>query len=131
MSYLDLKQIYATLSYLAHDIKDQKLQTMAVSLFEKVVNIIENEKLENFKSDRGGTIHALNFAEEDVLGVITELGHPFERNYPIMHKRYFLDIYFPEKRVALEVNGPTHYIKEFRDGNISETDELNGRTTHR
>ncbi len=49
--------------------------------------------------------------------------------HPLVYSVYNADFYLPKSRLAIEVNGPSHYLFEYKDGVISwEQKRLNGKT---
>jgi len=49
----------------------------------------------------------------------------------VPESKYTADFFFPSKGVIVEINGPSHYIKNIVDGKIKVTDELNGRSKNK
>ncbi|CDW75596.1 UNKNOWN [Stylonychia lemnae] len=51
----------------------------------------------------------------------------FEQEKKLLGSLFTADFYLKHYNVAIEVNGPMHYLKEIKDGQVIETDEYNGR----
>lgn len=69
--------------------------------------------------------------EADVQFVMDQIDNTAVNQYEIPGTRFVADFYFPKKKVVLEINGPSHYIKRIVDGKIEITNELNGRALQR
>lgn len=132
LGVIDLLMVSTSLQYAETVIEDGSSKALASRLLQQANSTIE-------MIDQGRTFHNKRLTismyesinEGDVRFVMDQIDNTAVNQYEIPGTRFVADFYFPKKKVVLEINGPSHYIKRIVDGKIEVTNELNGRALQR
>jgi very-short-patch-repair endonuclease len=65
--------------------------------------------------------------EESCRETLCSIDPNFKAQYVIPDTNFVADFFLPSKNLVIEVNGPLHYIKKIKDGQVVVTEEPNGR----
>ena len=104
-----------------------KMESTKINISNSVKKRIENGKHKGWQSR-----NIISYPEQFFINVLNNNNIEFEFNYPINKRKdlyvdepynYFLDFYFPEKKIALEIDGDQHKYRiehdKIRDERLS------------